>query len=202
MRPNTLGSLRWITAVLLLSGCYRPFMNPQQGYGYGGAYSGGMSPSGSYGGYSGNQTLSPGQYYAPAPSGTPTYQQGTPNGLQPIVDPNNSGGGTGGGNGNGAGGGDAPIYNPQGTQTPARPAPMYNDTPSLDDPGSGLQAPASDPNIQENNSGTGDPSAQLEPAPIGNWATESTVEAAEPLIAPVNSEEVEPAAEVPLMPTP
>ena len=201
MRPNTWGSLRWIAAVLLLSGCYRPFMNPQPGYGYGGAYQGGMSQGG-YGGYQGNQTLTPGQYYAPAPSGTPTYQQGTPNGLQPIVDPNNSGGGTGGGGGNGTGGGDAPIYNPQGTESPVRPAPMYPETPSLDDPGSGLQEPATDPNLRENNSGTGDPSALLEPAPLGNWATESDVEAAEPLIEPVNSEEVEPAMEVPLRPTP
>ena len=201
MRPNTLGSLRWIAAVLLLSGCYRPFMNPQQGYGYGGAYSGGMSPGG-YGGAQGIQTLTPGQYYAPGAGGA-TYLQGTPNNLQPVVDPNNSGsrGGTGSGNGTGAGGGDAPIYNPPEGGTPARLTPMYDDTPSVDDPGSGLQAPASDPEIQENNSGTGDPSALLEPAPTGDWATESTAEA-EPTIEPVHNEEVEAEMDVPALLSP
>ena len=193
MRPNTLGSLRWIVAVLLLSGCYRPMMQPQQGYGYGGAYSGGAYQGG-YGGSQGIQTLTPGQYYTPGVGSTPTYQQGTPSGPQPEVDPNNTG--TGGGNGDG---GDAPLsdYNPQGIE-PARPAPMYPDTPASGDPGSEFREPATEEPVRENDSGTGHPSVLLEPAPTGDWATE----AAQPEIEPVNNEEVEAATEPPLLTNP
>ena len=198
MRPNTWGSLRWIAAVLLLSGCYRPFMSPQQGYGYG---YGGAYP-GSYGGYQG--TLTPGQSYAPGS----TYIQGTPNGLQPEADPNNTG--TGGGTGTGDGtGGNAPVYNPQESGAPAKPVPrdpFYNKT----NPGDGqFEAPASEGTIQERKIDL-DGASTSEPAPAGDWAAEptietakQTVESAESAIEPVNNEEVEPATEVPpLLSTP
>ena len=203
MRPNTWGSLRWLAAVLLLSGCYRPFMQPQQGYGYGGAaYPGGMYQ----GGYQGIQTQTPGQYYAPGAGGG-TYLQGTPNGLQPEVDPNNTG--TGGGNGTGDGtGGNAPPYNP-GTENPTRPVPTYDgDTPGTD-PGGQFEPPATEGPILERKIDL-DGASTSEPAPAGEWAAEptletaeQTVETAESVIEPVNREEVEPATEVPpLLPTP
>ncbi len=196
MRPNTWGSLRWIAAVLLLSGCYRPWMQPQPGYGYGGnggAYQGG------YGGNQGIQTLTPGPYYAPGAGGA-TYIQGTPNGVQPEVDPNNSGTGTGGGTGDG---GDAPRspYNP-GSNTPARPVPMYDSNGNPNDTGNGqMEPPASEGPIQERKIDL-DGASTSEPAPAADWAanpTGPTVQA----IEPVNSEEVEAATEAPpLLSTP
>lgn len=161
MRPNTLGSLRWIAAVLLLSGCYRPW-SPQQGYGYNG-YGGGYP--GNSGG-PGIQTLTPGPYYDPNTGGTPTYSQ--PNNLQPQADPSISG--TGSGNGAGNGGGNAPVYNP-----PAgRPAPLYDDPAAGSEPANdnGLVAPQSESPVKENNSLTSPPSVMVEPAPSAEWGTE------------------------------
>ena len=208
MRPNTWSSLRWIAAVLLLSGCYRPLMSPQQGYGYGGAYPGGMYQGG-YGGNQGIQTLTPGQYYAPGAAGS-TYIQGTPNGLQPVVDPNNSGTGTGTGNGSGDGG-DAPRspYNPPESGVPTKPVPepYY---PSDGDTGGGqLQPPASEGEIQERKIDL-DGASTSEPAAAGEWAAEPVletaelpVETAEQPIESVNNEAIEAAMEVPLLqPTP
>jgi hypothetical protein len=192
MRPNTWGSLCWIAAVLLLSGCYRPWMYQQPGYG--GAYSGG---------YTGTQSLPPGQYYG----GNPTYIQGTPNGLQPEADPNNSG--TGGGNGTGDGtGGNAPPYNP-GTENPTRPVPMYDGNIPGADSGGQFEPPASEGTINENKIDL-DGASNSEPDPAGEWSAEpvletaeQTAETAEPAIEPVNSEELESASEVPpLFPTP
>lgn len=198
MRPNTWGSLHWIAAVLLLSGCYRPFMSPQQGYGYGGAaYPGGMYQ----GGYQGIPTQ--GQYYTPGS----TYIQGTPNGLQPEADPNNSG--TGGGNGTGDGtGGNAPPYNP-GTENPTRPVPKDPFYGNENNPGGQFEPPASEGPVQERKIDL-DGASTSEPAPAGEWAAEPTletaertVETAESAIKPVNSEEIEPATEVPpLLSTP
>ena len=156
MRSIARRSLHLMAGLCLLSGCYRPMMSPQQQGYYGGGYPGGATQS--YGGYQGIQTLTPGQYYAPGTSGTPTY---APNGLQPVVDPNSSGIGNSGGDG-----GDAPPsqYNPPAGGAPTRPVPMYENA----DPG-GLQEPASDGTIRENNSGTGQPSVQLQEVPAGEW---------------------------------
>ena len=62
--------------------------------------------------------------------------------------------------------GDAPPsqYNPPAGGAPTRPVPMYENA----DPG-GLQEPASDGTIRENNSGTGQPSVQLQEVPAGEW---------------------------------
>ncbi len=165
MRSIARRSLHLVAGLCLLSGCYRPMMSPQQQGYYGGGYSGGGTQS--YGGYQGIQTLTPGQYYAPGTSGTPTY---APNGLQPTPEGGTNGMG-GSSNGGGGSGGDAPVYNP-GTETPRRPVPTYDG----DDPG-GLQEPASDGTIRENNSGTGQPSVQLQEVPAGEWpAAEHPIE--------------------------
>ncbi len=200
MRPNTWGSLRWMAAVLLLSGCFRPIMSPQQGYGYG---YGGAYP----GGYQGTQSLTPGQYYG----GNPTYIQGAPNGLQPEADPNNTGTGRGNGTGDGTGG-NAPPYNP-GTENPTRPVPLYDGNTPGTNPGGQFEPPSTDGPIQERKPDL-DGASNSEPAPAGDWAAEPTLETAEvnavqtvestkSAIEPVNSEEIEPATEEPpLLPTP
>ncbi len=167
MRSIAQRSLHLMAGLCLLSGCYRPMMYPQQQGYYGGGYPGGATQS--YGGYQGIQTLTPGQYYAPGTSGTPTY---APNGLQPIPEggTNGSGGSSGGGSG-----GDAPVYNP-GTESPTRPVPNDPYYPGNGDPG-GLQEPASDGTIRENNPGTGQPSVQLQEVPAGEWpAAEQSIE--------------------------
>ena len=202
MRPNTLGSLRWIAAVLLLSGCYRPWMQP--GAGYGGPMYGNQYYQGGYGGYPGSQgiqTLTPGNYYDPNTGGTPTYSQ--PNGLVPQADPGISGGGSG----NGAGdGGNAPLspYNPQGVDAPVKPVPggnFYEDTPASSDPGGQMEPPESERPVELKKLESEEPSAMTEPAAAEEWA-------AEPLsdrpIEQVNREEeekqVEPTEEeVPLL---
>ncbi len=182
MRSIARRSLHLLAGLCLLSGCYRPMMSPQQQGYYGGGYPGGATQS--YGGYQGIQTLTPGQYYAPGTSGTSTY---APNGLQPVVDPNNSGNGIGDG-------GDAPPsqYNPPATGTPTRPVPNDPYYPGNGDPG-GLQEPASDGTIRENNSGAGQPSVQLEEVPAGEWpAAEQPIEQ-----TGLNSAETEETEEVP-----
>ncbi len=162
MRSIAQRSLHLMAGLCLLSGCYRPMMYPQQQGYYGGGYPGGATQS--YGGYQGIQTLTPGQYYAPGTSGTPTY---APNGLQPT--PEGGNGGAGGSSGGGSGG-DAPVYNP-GTEAPTRPVPTYDG----DDPG-GLQEPAADGTIRDINSG-GQPSVQLDEVPAADWpAAEQPIE--------------------------
>ena len=169
MRPNSLGSLRWIAAVLLFSGCYRPWMQP--GAGYGGPMYGNQYYQGGYGGYQGSQgiqTLTPGNYYDPNTGGTSTYS--LPNNLQPQADPNSSGSGSGSGAGDGGNAPLAPPYNPSGSEVPKREVPMYPDNSTGNEGGSGIDEPLADPKLDLNDSGTDGPAAMSEPALSEEWA--------------------------------
>ena len=179
MPPNTLGSPRWIAgmllpSVLLLGGCYGPWMQPGYRGGYGNPYYGG---NGGYGS-PGIPTLTPGPYYAPSGTSVPsTYD---PSGIQPIADPANSGGGTNGSGGAGGDGGNAPPsnYNPPATdESPSRPVPFYNGGEGGDTKAP-LEPPTSDAPVQENNSGNGVPSVMADPAADSEWSTPQGVEQA------------------------
>ena len=174
MRPNTPGSLRLIAVgLLLLSGCYRPWMQPGYGYGspmYGNQYQGG------YGGYQGIQTLTPGQYYDPGSTVPGTYAPAS-NGLQPTPD-SGSGGGTGGGASDG--GGDAAPYNPGVGDSPSKPVPndpFYNNNESGDGTGSGLVPPETEGPINRQKLDQDNSSSQAAPAAAEDWA-EPTIEQA------------------------
>ncbi len=181
MRPNTLKTLCWIAAACLLSGCFRPWMPPQQGYGYGGY---GNAIQGGYGGYQGIQTLTPGQYYAPGTT-QPTYNL---NGLQPIPEGDANGTGTGSGDG-----GNAPLspYNPAAPGEPVKPVP--NPLYEMNGASGGLVPPETDDGtIQQNKPDLDGSSSLSAPAASSDWGAEEPIEA-------VNHVEQEATEEVPAL---
>ena len=172
MRPNTPGSLRWIAlGILVLSGCYRPWMQPGNGYGspmYGNQYNGG------YGGYQGIQTLTPGQYYDPGTTVPGTYAPAG-NGLQPTPDSGSGGGGAGGGTSDG--GGDAAPYNPPTEGSGNRAVPMYPDNETRDGAGNGLVPPETEGPVTPQKIDLDKSSSKAEPAPVDAWS-QPTIEQA------------------------